>query len=178
MRYTLYWQEVYALQGKKEIIMFNKYVTTLVLVLSVFSFGSHFLYAGGLSTTFVEIKLENLEPGKSYSIKGLKNKALVVCNTTKNITTDIEVEPEIPVSYNIKKGYQPIPSLSWVKVQKSYFKDVKPGEDAETDIIINIPKNKNLYGKKYQVYIYSHTAGKEAFRMGLMSRLLIHTAEK
>ena len=156
----------------------SKYIIILVLSICVILFGSHFIYAGGLSTTFVEVKLEDLEPGKNYSIKGLKNKTLTIRNTTENITTDIEIEAEKPVGYNLVNGYEPIPDLSWIKIQKTYFKNVAPYGKAETDIMIKIPKNKNLYGKKYQVYIYSHTAGKQTFRMGLMSRILLHIKDK
>ena len=156
----------------------SKFFITLTLIVSIILSTSLLVYAGGLSTTFVQVKLENIEPGKTYSTKELKNRTLVVRNTTENIKTDIGIEPEIPVSYNLAKGYEPIPDLSWIKVQKSYFKNVAPGGSAETDILITIPNNPKYYGKKYQVYIYSHTAGAETFRMGLMSRLLIHTAEK
>ena len=133
-------------------------------------------YAGGLSTTFVQAKVENLEPGKEYSITDL-TKSLVIKNTTSKITTDIEISPENAKEYNLIDGYEPLPDISWIKVKKSYFKDVGPGEKVETEVTISIPDNKAYYGKKYQAYLYSHTAGKGTFRMGLMSRLLIHTKE-
>ena len=167
---------MYTLVNKRGFM--SKYIIISILALCIFLFSPNFLYAGGLSTTFVQVKLENLEPGKNYSVKNLKNKTLKVRNTTEGITTDIEIELEKPKGANLAPGYEPIPDLSWIKIQKSYFKKIGPGESAETDIAIKIPKNSQFYGKKYQAYIYSHTAGEETFRMGLMSRILIHTAEK
>ena len=133
------------------------------------------LYAGGLSSHFVEVKLQDLEPGRVYSVKEETGRNLVVKNTTDKKTVDIAIKPELPVGYNLVKGYEPIPDSSWIQIEKSYFKDVGPGESAVTDIKITIPKGNKHRGKKYQVYIYSHTAGKAAMQVGLMGRLLIHT---
>ncbi|MCX5715391.1 MAG: hypothetical protein NTV07_00670 [Candidatus Omnitrophica bacterium] len=131
--------------------------------------------AGGLSATLVEVKLKNLQPGKTYSVLKETGQQLVIKNTTENITVDIGIVSEKPVNYNLVPGYEPIPNLSWVEIKTKDFKDLKPGESAVTDIEIKIPPDKKYTGKKYQVYIYSHTAGKETFRMGLMSRILIET---
>jgi len=156
----------------------RKSIIALLLVSSVFLFSNTPLYAGGLSTTFVEVTLQGLEPGNSYSVQEKTGKTLIVENTTEGVTVDIEIEAETPVEHNLVPGYEPIPDLSWVMVEKNYFKDVGPNKTAETNLTITIPKDEDHYGKKYQVYIYSHTAGKATFRMGLMSRLLLHIVEK
>jgi hypothetical protein len=150
-----------------------KYLRSLILVLSILLITSAIAIAGGLSTTFVEIKLRYLQPGNTYSIREMKGRALIVNNTTEDITVDIEIEAEKPADYNLVSGYEPIPDLSWITIEKNSFKDIGPGESAETDILISIPKGKGHIGRKYQVYIYSHTAGQATFRMGLMSRVLI-----
>ena len=151
-----------------------KMFISIILVLSIVLFSSSSVYAGGLSTRFVEVKLEDMELGKTYSVKEEINRPLVVVNTTEDKTIDIEIEPEAPVEYNLVQGYEPIPDLSWIEIEKSYFENVGPNEYAETDIIITIPEDKKYYGKKYQVYIYSHTASKATFRMGIMSRIFLH----
>jgi hypothetical protein len=133
-----------------------------------------YLYAGGLSSYFVETKLENLKPGRTYSVKNMTGKSLVVVNTTDNMTVDLAIEPEKPVDYNLVPGYEPIPNLSWVKIEKNYFKKVGPKQSIDTDIVLTIPPNKKYYGKKYQVYIYSHTTGPGTFRVGLMGRILFN----
>ena len=145
-------------------------------MVSSMMFAATTVYAGGLSSYFVEERLENLKPGRSYSVKEMAGKALSIINTTDNVTVDIAIEAEKPVAHNLVKGYEPIPDLSWIKIKKNYFSGVGPKESAETDIIIKVPPNKKHYGKKYQVYIYSHTAGQASFRIGLMSRILLEVA--
>ena len=154
-----------------------KLVKSLLLTAFFIFIAGNIAVAGGLSTRFVEVKLKDLEPGKAYSVKEVTGKALVVNNATESRTVDIAIEPEKPVDYSLVPGYEPIPDLSWVAIEKDYFKEVGPGKSAETDILISIPKDKECWGRKYQVYIYSHTAGKETFRMGIMSRILIEIKE-
>jgi len=156
-----------------------KLLIPIILLLSIVMLNPNCVHAGGLSTKFVEVTLENLELGKLYSVKELTGKTLVITNTTADQKVDIAIEPEAPVDYNLVEGYEPIPDINWVMVEKSYFVDIGPDKEAETDILISIPDDEALYGKKYQVYIYSHTAGTAAtFRMGLMSRLFLHISEK
>jgi len=147
-----------------------------IILISIFMF-SNIAFAGGLSTKFAEVKLKDLEPGKTYSVEKETYRALVIDNTTEANTVDILIEPEMPVDYNLVPGYEPIPELSWVTIEKNTFKDIAPGQSAKTDILISIPNQDMHKGKKYQVYIYSHTTGKAMFRVGLMSRILIEIKE-
>jgi len=133
--------------------------------------------AGGLSSHFIEVKLKDVKIGKIYSVKEETGKLLDISNTTEDMTLDIAIESEKPEDYNLVSGYEPIPDLSWVVIEKGYFEKVGPGESIETDILISIPRDEEYAGKKYQVYIYSHTAGKETFRTGLMGRILIETEQ-
>lgn len=154
----------------------RKMIRSFFIMPAMLLFMASYLYAGGLSSTFVEVKMKDLKPGKTYSVKAETNQSLVVKNTTEDITVDIAVNPEKPVDYNIVPGYEPIPDLSWVKIDKNYFEKIGPGQSAETDISITIPSGDEYYGKKYQVYIYSHTAGQGTFRVGIMGRILLTTA--
>lgn len=156
----------------------QKIIKSFYLILAIIVITSTAVYAGGLSTTFVEVKLKDVKPGKTYSIKEVKGKALIIKNTTEDMTVDIGIEPEKPVEYNLVPGYEAIPDLAWVTIETDHFKDIGPGEKAETDVFISIPKGKEHEGKKYQVYLYSHTEGQATFRTGLMSRLLIDMREK
>ncbi len=151
--------------------------TTFLLPIVIFSC-SAIATAGGLSSRFVEVKLKGLEPGATYSVKEEAGKPLTIENTTEDITVDIAIEPEAPVDYNLVTGYEPIPDLSWITIEEDYFEEVGPGTTIETDIKITIPEDEGAHkGRKYQVYIYSHTAGQSTFRMGLMGRLLVEVAE-
>ena len=155
----------------------SRFVKSLILFLSIIVILSNIAFAGGLSTTLTEVKIEGAKPDVIYSIKEQAGKPLIVKNTTETRSVDIAIEAEKPVDYNLVPGYEPIPDLSWVVIEKNYFENVMPGESAETDIMIKIPDDEKYSEKKYQVYIYSHTAGKDMMRMGLMSRILIETAK-
>ena len=152
---------------------FKLLILSLVFILAA----AGIAMAGGLSSHFIEVKLKDVKIGKIYSVKEETGKLLDISNTTEDMTLDIAIESEKPKDYNLVSGYKPIPDLSWVVIEKNFFEKVKPGETVKTDILISIPKKRRYAGKKYQVYIYSHTAGKETFRTGLMGRLLIDIAK-
>ena len=149
--------------------MKNIVLSILFLSLICFSFGV--AQAGGLSTTFSEITLENLEIGKTYSTNELANLPLKVVNTGKE-PINLQVEPVMPQESELKVGFEPIPDLSWIKLEKSEFNDIKPNESAVTNVVFSIPNKEEYKGKKYQVFIWSHTIGRSV-GLGLKSKLLI-----
>lgn len=153
----------------------SKYIKAAILYLAVILALTDTVSAGGLSSHFTEVKLKDMVPGRAYSVKKMTQMPLDVINTTEALSVDIAIEAEKPVAHNLVPGYEPIPDISWVKIKKDYFKKVGPKESIETDIIIKIPPRQKYYGKKYQVYIYSHTAGEGTFRIGLMGRILFST---
>ena len=126
-------------------------------------------YAGGLSTTFGEVKLEGLEIGQEYSMEKEAQFPLEVENTSDQVL-ELKIEALLPEESNLKKGFEPIPDIAWIRLEKDKF-TLKPGEKAKTDVIISIPDNKEYSGKSYQVYLWSHTVGR-GLGVGLRSRLL------
>jgi hypothetical protein len=133
------------------------------------------LYAGGLSTTFGEVKLENLKIGEEYSMEEAAEFPLVVQNTSDEQLA-IKVEILYPKKEELKEGFEPIPDISWISLEKEQF-SLKPQEGAKTDVIIKIPNDKKYLGKKYQVYLWSHTVGR-SLGVGLKSRLLFTITSK
>lgn len=128
------------------------------------------LEAAGLSTGFSEVMLENLELGKVYSTKEVAGLPLAVVNTGDE-AVDLKIELLLPQESELKEGFEPIPDLSWVKLEAIEFKGVEPQDAATTDVIISIPDDKKYQGKKYQVFIWSHTVGR-MIGVGLKSKLL------
>ena len=127
--------------------------------------------ASGLKTTFSEVTLENLEPGRTYSAKETAGLPLVIENTG-NEPVDLVVEVLAPEPQELKEGYEPIPDISWIVLEKKNFSGVEPGGKAETDIMIAIPDAARYHGKKYQVYIWTHSVGL-SIGVGLKSKLLL-----
>lgn len=148
-----------------------KYIKLLIIFLILSFISCPFLEAAGLSTGFSEVSLESLEIGKTYRTKETVNLPLVVVNTGKE-PVDLKIELLLPQLSELKDGYEPIPELSWIKLEKTNFKEIQPNASATTDVIISIPDDKQYRGKKYQLFIWSHTVGK-LIGIGLKSKLLL-----
>jgi hypothetical protein len=143
-------------------------VTLLLIVCFVFYTET---YAAGLTTGFSEVILEDLEVGKTYSTKEVAGLPLVVVNTGKE-PVDLKLELLLPDTSELKEGYESIPDLAWIRLEKTDFKKIMPNEAATTDVLISIPEDKLHLGKKYQVFIWSHTTG-GTIGIGLKSKLLL-----
>ncbi len=127
--------------------------------------------ASGLRTTFSEVALQNLEIGRTYNTKEAAGLPLVIENTGDG-SVDLAIEVIAPGAEELKGGYEPIPDISWIILEKKSFSGVEPGGKAETDVMITIPDNTSYHGKKYQVYIWTHSVGLSV-GVGLKSKLLL-----
>ncbi len=149
-------------------------ILSLMLLLSLPQDGN----TGGISTSFTEVVVRNLSIGKNSAIGQKVGRQLRVRNKGKN-SIELKIEVLVPSKSELKQGYEPIPDASWIELEKDYF-SVEPSENAVTDVIITIPRDKKYLGKKYQAYIWSHTIGKGKvpIALGLKSRLLLEISEK
>jgi hypothetical protein len=132
-------------------------------------------YAGGLSTVFSKVIVEGLEAGRSYNVEEISKVPLEVMNTS-NRKVQLKIDVMIPKEEDLSDGYVPVPDASWLTLEASYF-EIEPGASARTGLHINIPAGEKYNGKKYAVYIWSHTVG-ESLGVGLMSKLLFTTINK
>jgi hypothetical protein len=101
---------------------------------------------------------------------------LKVTNTGAG-TIDLLIDVHVPSDDMIlgsrkEKGYRAVPSATWVSVSQSQF-ILPPNESAYTDVILKIPNDPALYGKKFQASIYSRSTGKGGLNLGVWSHLLI-----
>ena len=136
------------------------------------------LQAGGLSTGLGEVVVENLQVGQTYSLKQLANLRLGITN---NCDDSVALKMDIlsPDSSELKKGLNPIPDISWLKLSQDTFV-LGSNEIALSDITLSIPDENRYLGKKYQVTIWSHTVGLAGRAMslglGLKSRIIFTTS--
>lgn len=126
--------------------------------------------AGGLRTPFGEVVIRNLRIGQTYSMYKLVNLPLRVVNTGGE-TTDIRIETVRASA--VVPGYEPIPTLDWVRVEQGTF-TIAANREAVTDLIISIPNDPKFLGRRFQADIWSHSVDHRALLVGLKSRLLIH----
>lgn len=80
------------------------------------------LHAAGLSTAFSEVMIENLGAGNDYSTQKVAGMPLVVVNTGDE-PVDLKMEVLIPDIAELKEGFEPIPDLSWIKLEKKNLKE-------------------------------------------------------
>ncbi len=128
--------------------------------------------AAGLRTKFGEVLVRGLKIGQTYSLNKLLSLPYRVVNTgSKEVNLKIDV---IAVSSDsVRKGYEPIPDSNWVKLEKHEF-SVAPNHEAISDVLISIPNDPKLLGRRFEADIWARTQSKiGAYAVGIQSRLLI-----
>lgn len=111
-----------------------------------------------LSTKFTDIILSGLKPGMVYSLKKEKNVTYKVLNESDE-AEDVEVVVEIPNSWQMKPGYEPIPDVSWVKLNPTDY-HLKPGESTDSDIILVIPDDEKYANRHFQAMLVTQSIPK------------------
>jgi len=142
--------------------------TLLLACLSLFA-GNVMGY--GLSTSFVDVTFDNLEIGNTYSFHETSGRNIVITNTSKR-SVSVKLDVVLPKEGETKPGYEPLPDASWIKIVPDSC-PVEPGQGTQSDLLISIPKDRHLRGKKYQFYVWSHTIG-TTLGVGLRSKVYIH----
>ena len=129
------------------------------------------LQAIGMRTKFGQVIVNGVKIGQTYSLNNLIKLPLRLINTgdrTETLRIDI-----IPVKGAVVPGYEPIPDTSWLKLEKQDF-TVEPNHEAVTDVIISIPNDPQLLGRRFEAMIWSHTTTKQGvYNVGLQSQLLL-----
>lgn len=131
------------------------------------------------SSTMGEVLLRNLQPGQQYHLTSLLKFPLRVTYEGEKPVT-ILIDPALPEPNEMKKNYEPIPDIRWVKVSPSSFESVQ-STTVETNVSISIPDDDALLGRKFIVYLWSHTIGAQKgmhLGLGVKSRLLISIAKE
>ena len=127
--------------------------------------------AGGISTPFGKVIVENLSIGKTYRTSELSRILLTVKNNSE-ATTGLEMKILKPSpERKLPEGCEPIPDTSWIKLEQYDFV-IDPGEEAKTDVVITIPDDEAYMGKKYVVFILSRTT-RGMIRLALESTLIL-----
>ncbi len=140
----------------------------------VIIFSPMLVFAGGLSSNWGEVIIDNLEPGKNYDLNKFLNTTFKISN---NFDTDITLKIKIlvPEENELKPGYEVIKDISWVKVEGTA---AIPARETKTiPVLLNIPNDAEYYGKKYQFWIWSYTEG-ESMGVGLKSRIMFSVIPK
>ena len=131
-------------------------------------------YADGLRTGFGKVVLENVPIGKAYSMRRDSKFPLIIKNESDK-RVNLKLEVLIPKEGEVQRGYEPLPDYRWITLENNNF-TVEPNGEAETDVIIDIPDDRQYLGRKFHVFILSCTTG-ESLGIGLKSKLLFSVGE-
>jgi hypothetical protein len=127
----------------------------------------------GLKTQFGDVVVKGLKIGQTYSLSKLVNLPLRLVNTGDS-EVEVVITPIIPSAAVLRDGYEPVPSADWVRVESSSLL-IGANREGATDVIVSIPNDPKLLGKRIQADIWSHTRDPMApVAVGIQSHLLIH----
>ena len=121
----------------------------------------------GLSSQFIDVEFEGLQPGKSYNLRELRGVPYTVRNRGDG-TADVMVEAQIPKS--VAKPYEAIPDVSWIELNPGRLR-IDPQSLGFSDIVIRVPDDAALKGRHFEVKLWAHTVGTGLLSAGVNSRL-------
>ena len=94
-------------------------------------------------------------------------------------TVPVSLTIEIPTrKEHCRKGFEPLPDASWIKIEGEKSFKLKPKETIARDVEISIPLDTKLRGKAYQFAIHAEASGGGNIGVGLNSNFLIVIAQK
>ena len=142
-----------------------------LLVLGIITL-PHCSWAGGLRCSVGEVVISNLKIGQAYSLKVLANLPLVLTNTSDR-PAHILVDALVPDSSELRMEAQPIPDARWASVAPDSF-ELGPRETKSVEMLLNIPDDEALFGRKFQVTFWSHTLAQagDLLAYGLNTRVI------
>lgn len=127
----------------------------------------------GLSSSFGDVTLENLEPGKAYPLRALKGHGYSITNLSE-VPVDLLIEAAPPLKGSLKPGYEPIPDTSWVKVSPARVR-LAPGQTAEGEVTITVPDDPGWKDRHFQCALYTHTLQGSFVNVGIYDKLFFST---
>ncbi|MFC1523040.1 hypothetical protein ACFL6Y_11585 [Elusimicrobiota bacterium] len=125
------------------------------------------LYAGGLRVMTGDVYLSNLQIGNTYSLTELTG---VPFQVQSNFTEPMEIliGPEKPgMREGLRAGYERIPASSWLTIEPSKF-ELAPGQQGLADVMITIPDDAELRGRKFQGHLWTRSNPDPSLGMGVV----------
>lgn len=123
----------------------------------------------GLSSQFVDLLLENLEPGRTYNLLELRGIPYTVKNRG-DAPVDVEVVSIPTTKKELKEPYEGVPDPGWVRVTPERMR-IEPGESGFGALTISIPDEPELVGKHFQAMIHARTVGTGWMAAGVKTRI-------
>ncbi len=134
-----------------------------------------------LSTNYADVQVENLQIGGSYNLTEQAQCPMWIGYDGQQ-EIKVRVSVEVPSAAELRKGFEPIPDASWVKVSRSEIVMLKD-EGTNIDVTITVPKDEKYLGKKFQAWLRinsvpSSSSGAVAVSLALKGRVRFSVAAK
>lgn len=128
--------------------------------------------AGGLRCSIGEVVVDNLKIGQTYSLNTLANLPLSITNTGDQ-EVHVAIDALVPGESELKNGAEALPSTSWASASPDTLR-LEPGETKTAEMVLEIPDDEALFGRKFQVMFWSHTlpVPGRLLAVGLKSRVI------
>jgi hypothetical protein len=125
-----------------------------------------------------EMSIEDIPLGRA-SGAGLGSAPLGTIKVTNTggepIVVDMRLAAAVPGE--LKDGYEPATSLSWVKLAKPKL-EIAPGGDGESPLLFALPKDRSLMGGQFQLQWVGEAKSRDGSKLGLHSQVLLNVARK
>ena len=129
-------------------------------------------HAGGLRCSIGEVVIENLKIGHTYSLQTLANLPLTLTNTTEGPVI-VKVDALVPDASELRQGAEAIPDVRWATSSPDSI-PMDAGESKRAELVLAIPNDERLFGRKFEVIYWSHTLPRpeDLLSYGLKSRII------
>jgi hypothetical protein len=135
--------------------------------------------AEGLSTTFVNVELNSVVPGRPLRVQDSDGHGLRIKNLGSS-PVRVAVEVLIPQRSQLWPGAGAIPDVQWIQAQPRVL-ELGAHEEKEAELVLHVPRKKAFRGKYYQAMIWSHgvpsTTQGMTISAGLLSKLRFRIKE-
>jgi len=150
---------------------------TLAWTAGMLGLSGSLLGAASLSTPFVDVQVENVQPGKVFSVKHSAAEGLAL-NNLSDAPLRVRIAVLIPSETELRDGAKPIPDTHWVRIEPAEVA-IPPQQRAVCRVTLHVPEGRRFRGKYYQASIWSRSEPMQgtqvAFSAGLLSRLRFKT---
>lgn len=127
----------------------------------------------GISTRFVDVVLENIEVGKIYNLRQLRNIPYTVKNRG-SAAMEIAVEVVIPTKKEISNGYEGVVDPTWVRIVPNRIR-VEAGAVGFAEMIIQVPDDQRYVGRHFQAKVIAKSVDTGMYVVQTESRLRFST---
>lgn len=132
---------------------------------------SGLVQAKSLRTQFAEVRISHVKIGRTYSLDKTLNMPLRIINMGHD-SMELQIDVMAPRTEDLRPGYEPVIDTGWIKLRKNRFV-LQDAQEAVSDVIISLPRDRKLLGRRFQALLRSHAIGQRGPAAALNSCLLI-----